>query len=339
MLFNSRKEKEEYVIELYKQGRTIREIAQEVHISFGVIGDIIKKVRGDDQGKEKQNKSKDTQALKLFSEGNEPIEVAIKLDLGADEVNRLYREFWKLKRLYKLTELYEEIRNFLPSFLELFRIMKKEGLLSEKDIATILKSASELPDINNKFQRLIEQVTWMENARDKCKVELSDLRKQVSTFKKFLGWCQSDLDLKRQKIEYMDNEIVDLNTAIRNIRNNEENNEEKVNAILTDKKAIISIALASVIEAIKSINADNKDQFLLQKEQRQQVSTLGYYTPTPFNNNRIFTTVTPSPEGNYYHLTFPIEKLQKLTNENYDKLSKICVNNTMKAVIHDSQNL
>jgi hypothetical protein len=85
--------------------------------TFGSIGDIIKKVRGDDQGKEEeQNKSKDTQALKLFSEGKEPIEVAITLDLGADEVNRLYREFWKLKRLYKLTELYEEMRNLLPSF-------------------------------------------------------------------------------------------------------------------------------------------------------------------------------------------------------------------------------
>jgi hypothetical protein len=117
--------------------------------------------------------------------------------------------------------------------------------------------------------------------------------------------------------------------------------EEKVNAILTDKKAIISMALASVIEAIKSNNADNKDQFFLQKEQRQQVSTFGYYNPRPFKNNDIFTTVTPftSPEGNYYPFTFTIEKLHKLANENYDKLSKMCVNNTMKAVIHDSQNL
>jgi hypothetical protein len=55
-------------------------------MSFGSLGDIIKKVKGDDvdEGKvEEQNESKDTQALKLFSEGNEPIEVAIKLDLGA----------------------------------------------------------------------------------------------------------------------------------------------------------------------------------------------------------------------------------------------------------------
>jgi transposase len=179
MFFDTRAEREEYVVELYKQGKTIREIAHEVHMSFGSIGDIIKKVKGDDvdEGKvEEQNKSKDTQALKLFLEGKEPIEVAIKLDLGTDEVNRLYRDFWKLKRLYKLTALYEEIRNFLPSFLELSRIMKKERLLSEKDIASILKSAHELPDIKNKVQRLIQQVMWMENARDNCKVELSNLQ-------------------------------------------------------------------------------------------------------------------------------------------------------------------
>jgi hypothetical protein len=89
------------------------------------------------------------------------------------------------------------------------------------------------------------------------------------------------------------------------------------------------MAMASVIEAVKS----NKDG-------KQQVSTFGYYNPPPFNNDDIFTTITPftSPEENYYHLIFPIERLQKLANENYDKLSKMCVNNTMKAVIHDSQN-
>jgi len=35
------------LLELYKQGKTIREIAQEVHISFGNIGCIIKKEKGD----------------------------------------------------------------------------------------------------------------------------------------------------------------------------------------------------------------------------------------------------------------------------------------------------
>ena len=74
MFFDSRTEREEYVIDLYKKGRTIREIAQEVHMSFGSIGDIIKKVRGDDadesrqEQKDNNNVSRDTQALKLFLE-------------------------------------------------------------------------------------------------------------------------------------------------------------------------------------------------------------------------------------------------------------------------------
>jgi hypothetical protein len=55
----SRTEKEQRVIELYQQGKNIREIAHEVHMSFGNIGAIERKVNGlqdDDDGKSKNNK-------------------------------------------------------------------------------------------------------------------------------------------------------------------------------------------------------------------------------------------------------------------------------------------
>jgi hypothetical protein len=39
----TRSEKEELVIQLYEEGKTIREIAKEVHMSFGPIGNIIQK--------------------------------------------------------------------------------------------------------------------------------------------------------------------------------------------------------------------------------------------------------------------------------------------------------
>jgi hypothetical protein len=35
----------------------------------------------------------------LFSDGKKPIEVVIKLDLEANEVDRLYQQFWKLEGL------------------------------------------------------------------------------------------------------------------------------------------------------------------------------------------------------------------------------------------------
>jgi hypothetical protein len=61
------------VIDLYKQGKTFREIAQEVHMSFGSIGAILRKLTGDENNKEgegeqqKVEQSKETQAFKLFS--------------------------------------------------------------------------------------------------------------------------------------------------------------------------------------------------------------------------------------------------------------------------------
>jgi len=49
--------------------------------------------------------SKASQALKLFEQGNTPVQVSIKLDIETGEVDRLYKEYWKLKGLHKLNEL------------------------------------------------------------------------------------------------------------------------------------------------------------------------------------------------------------------------------------------
>src|SRR3954469_17496545 len=131
----NRTEKEQRVIELYQQGKTVREIAQEVHMSFGDIGSIIRKVTGPEENDNKSTEqqqdnislitlSKDTQAFALFSDGKKPIDVAIKLDLEANIVDKLYQQFWRLEGIYQLDLVYKEIRRYLPSFLKLFKLMK-----------------------------------------------------------------------------------------------------------------------------------------------------------------------------------------------------------------------
>jgi hypothetical protein len=150
----SKTEKEQRVIELYQQGKNIREIAHEVHMSFADIGAIERKVNGlqDDDGKSKKQHdkapttlSKDSQAFSLFSDGKKPIEVAIRLDLKADVVDRLYQQFWKLEGLYQLNLVYKEIKRYLPSFLNLFKVMKQQRIMSEQDVVDALKFGKELP--------------------------------------------------------------------------------------------------------------------------------------------------------------------------------------------------
>src|SRR5437868_4241812 len=43
-------------------------------------------------------------------------------------VDKLFREFWKLKILNELYEIYPQIEHCIPSFLKLHKALKKRGL-------------------------------------------------------------------------------------------------------------------------------------------------------------------------------------------------------------------
>ena len=100
----TREEKEILVIELYKQGKTIREIAKEVHMSFSRISEIINEYEGINSEK-KVPVSKETKALKLFSNGKDLVYVATKLDMKPDDVRKLYLEYQSLQGLPFLKDM------------------------------------------------------------------------------------------------------------------------------------------------------------------------------------------------------------------------------------------
>ena len=75
----TRQEKERLVIDLYNQGKTIRDIAKELRMSFRDIGTILKKEEKQDV---KESLFPSTQAYRLFSKGKSTIEIAITLNLS-----------------------------------------------------------------------------------------------------------------------------------------------------------------------------------------------------------------------------------------------------------------
>ncbi|MGC1929062.1 MAG: hypothetical protein WA667_08815 [Candidatus Nitrosopolaris sp.] len=141
----SREEKEEYVIQLYKENKPTREIAKLMHMSFRDIGAIIKKVKLEADGErgpleeddDIKSKSKITQAIKLFSELKSPVEVVIALDLPAAQVHAIYQEYWKLDHMYRLAQIYEEAKYDLHDLLRLHRIVKGLGM-EKQDIINVL---------------------------------------------------------------------------------------------------------------------------------------------------------------------------------------------------------
>ena len=130
----NKKEKEELVVKLYLDGKLIRDIAQQAHLSFGTIGKIIRRINDVENNQIKSsdmnNKSKATQALNLFLQDKRPVQIAIELDLTASEVEEMQQEFWVLNQLEELALVYMEIKNHLDLFLNLFHVMKTNKMIN-----------------------------------------------------------------------------------------------------------------------------------------------------------------------------------------------------------------
>jgi len=142
----NRGEKEQYVIRLYKEGMSTRDIAKLVHMSFRNIGAITRKIRLEadlergqlEEDDDIKSKSKNTQAIKLFSELNTPVEVAIALDLPADQVHAIQREYWTLAGMSSLAQIYDEAKYDLHDLLALHRIAKDREM-EKQDIFNVLE--------------------------------------------------------------------------------------------------------------------------------------------------------------------------------------------------------
>ena len=102
-------------------------------------------------------------ALRMFKNGKKPIEVAIELDMSASEVEELQQEFWALNQLHELGFLFNEIKNYLPSFIKLFNLLKSNKMLGNEYILKFIKFANyDLPSLENTIQNLTSDVIELE---------------------------------------------------------------------------------------------------------------------------------------------------------------------------------
>ena len=166
----NKKEKEELVAKLYQDGKPIREIARQAHLSFGTIGKIVRRLDGVENNEiissDMKNKSKTTQALSLFLQGKRPVEAAIELDLSASEIEDILQEFWVLNQLDELALVYLDIKNYLDLFLRLFHELKNSKLTKQKDIKLVLRYAAfDLPALENRIYTLTNDVINLEDKK------------------------------------------------------------------------------------------------------------------------------------------------------------------------------
>jgi hypothetical protein len=208
----NREEKEQYVIQLYKENKSTREIAEIVHMSFRDIGAVIRKVKleakrgpleNDDDIK---SKSKTTQAIKLFSELKTPVEVAIALDLPIDQVLAIYGEYWKLEGMYGLTQIYEEAKHDLHDLLRLHRIVKDLGM-EKQDVINVSEFVK-----YNQLRTLQWKAAYLRYQINKLETEKTEAMNKIFKLKRMIYESEENMAQKRKEV-HMDQESKSHNTG------------------------------------------------------------------------------------------------------------------------------
>jgi hypothetical protein len=266
----TRQEREQNVLILYNQGRTIREIAKELRMSFRDIGAVLKKEEKEKERQERQLENSTTpnsdstesgislssQAYKLFSQAKTPVDVPIVLNLSEKQVTKFYMEYWKLNGFYKLNLIHDEIKDDIAYFAKLYRLSKAAGKSAEHVVHLLNIANNDLFALEDKYAKLQRNVNDLESKELDLGITLEELKSQIRNAKQMLHiYCQSS-QKEVSKMLHLHKENTELDRLLTDFRNN--NSEyfkiqfvakQTVKTALSDKRQLLKLALHSLMES------------------------------------------------------------------------------------------
>jgi len=168
-------EKEKRVIERHIQGKTIRQIAPEVHKNFSDISKIIKayerkkeleaKIKLRNQSSQPKKPPISTQAFKLFRDGIKLTDVAIDLEIPADKAEKLWSQFLRLERMEDCYEFYQDHSYDIPTFLSINNFIKRNNV-SGNNITNVLRKANDVNNLNQTFSNLKAEIEKLKQTKN-----------------------------------------------------------------------------------------------------------------------------------------------------------------------------
>ena len=187
---------EQQVIDLRKEGKTIRQIEDRLHKSSRKVIDILKnnelrEIKEELKAKENQRKKVQqttyTKALKLLSNGNSVLDVTIKLGITSDESKKAYFDFQDLQTTDQFGKVYNQSREYFPVLLPFCKTLKEKGLgIKEANLA--LEYAMNRSEAEDRLRNLIKLLNLVRTEAEERKDGLLSIIK----FARQLPFADSD---------------------------------------------------------------------------------------------------------------------------------------------------
>jgi hypothetical protein len=208
---------------------------------------------------DQRDSSSSTQAYKLFSQAKTPVEVAIELGLDEKQITKFYREYWKLKGLYKLNLIHDEIKDDVVHFAKLYRLSKAVGKSAE-DVVSLLNIANnDLPALEDKYKKLQRDLNDLESRSLDASITLEDLKSQIRTANQVLYSCCLSCQKEVRKMLQLHRQNITLNALLRQFKNSDEEYlkiryaaKQVVSGVLSDNRQLLKFAILSLTESLRT---------------------------------------------------------------------------------------
>jgi hypothetical protein len=126
--------------------------------------------------------------------------VVIALDLPSEEVQAIYSEYWELKSMFSLAQIYDEAEYDLSDLLRLHRIFKNLGM-DEKEVINVLELTK-----HNQLQYLHWKVEYFRNDVDMLEAQKTKCTNDILKLNRITDEFQTSLPRKGGEMTYMEQE-------------------------------------------------------------------------------------------------------------------------------------
>jgi len=142
-----------------------------------------------------QSTSTTSRAFELFSEGKTPLQVAITLNLKADEAIHYHQQYYMLLGCTEFTKVYLQIKNNPWPYVNLVQLIHNAGI-GDGEVLELLKIANGyLHRVRLEYDRLREEKSLLQVELNSWKAELGN------TVRIYQQFCDMNLKLKNREDE------------------------------------------------------------------------------------------------------------------------------------------
>src|SRR4029078_7436414 len=216
-------EKEEYVRDMLQRGYGYSQIMKECHVSPSTISKVRKKFFGgasDGGWKNTDQTSKETQALKLFSQGRSLLDVAIELDIPSESVMTMYENFQRLRNMASFVSDYNRVKGNIQPYLRLFDLMNLLGMTPEH-VAQQAEFGIKLPYLQNLclgLSRDIQSLNWQ---KQQLAIHLNSIQDEIEKGKTAFDFYVNQCQIKKNELMAIGTEIKNQKDVIERFDNDE----------------------------------------------------------------------------------------------------------------------